>query len=72
MTLLKDLFYLAILFIAMWIAFYLSMRHDSLEQRMVRYDCRLSEFAPDFPPDIRAECRRRALEAYNQRQQQEQ
>ena len=67
--LLKDLVYLAVLFVAIWIAFYLGTRHDTLEDRFRRYDCSLSEFAPDIPSDVRAECRRRRLEHYNNQQQ---
>lgn len=36
------------------------------EHYTVRYDCRMAEISPDFPPDVRNECRRllgqRALE----------
>lgn len=63
----KDFSYLIIMFIAVWLAFYLGTRHDTLEQRMRRYDCRITEFAPDIPNDIREECRRRRLEAFNSR-----
>jgi hypothetical protein len=28
------------------------------------YDCRLSEISPDFPVDVREECRRIRLEEY--------
>ena len=66
MTILKDLFWLAVLFLAIWIAFYLGTRHETLQDRIVRYDCSLTEFAPDIPNDVRDECRRRRLEAYNQ------
>ena len=47
------------------------MRNESASQRVVRYDCRLAEFSPDFPDDVRQECRRRALAHYNQQQQKE-
>ena len=64
--LVKDLIYVVVLFCVVWCIFYLYTRHDTTEQRMVRYDCRISEFAPDIPQDVRAECRRRAIELYNQ------
>lgn len=28
------------------------------EQRSKVYDCRMSEISPDFPPEVREECRR--------------
>lgn len=68
--LIKDTFYIILMFIAVWFSFYLYTRHDTLEQKMARYDCRISEFDPGFPPEVRAECRRRAIELYNQQQSQ--
>jgi|LauGreDrversion4_2_1035121.scaffolds.fasta_scaffold142338_2 hypothetical protein len=68
----KDLFYLIMVFILVWVVFYLFTRHDTVEQRILRYDCRISEFSPDFPNDIRQECRRRALEQYNQQRMEQQ
>ena len=67
----KDIFYVALLFLAVWAAFFIGMRNETTEQRTIRYDCRLSEFSPDFPNDVRQECRRKALEQYNQQQQKE-
>jgi len=63
----KDLFYVLIISCAVWIGFYLYTRHDTLEQRVIRYDCRIAEFSPDIPPDVRAECRRQVIERYNQK-----
>lgn len=31
----------------------------SQENRTVRYDCSIAEFAPDFPPQVREECRKK-------------
>jgi len=67
----KDLFYLIIVFLAVWVGFYLYTRHDTVEQRVVRYDCSIAEFSPDIPQDVRAECRRKAIELYNQQRMKE-
>ena len=64
----KDLVHILLLFVLVWCGFYLYTRHDTLEQKMARYDCDLSEFAADYPPEVRVECRRRAIELYNQQQ----
>jgi hypothetical protein len=32
---------------------------DGFVTRKVVYDCRLAEISPDFPPDVRNECRKR-------------
>lgn len=32
------------------------------EEQVVIYDCRLAEISPDFPPEVRNECRRRIYE----------
>jgi hypothetical protein len=66
MTIVKDFIYLILVFVFVWIAFYLGTRNATLEEKMARYDCTLAEFSPDFPPEIRQECRRRALERINQ------
>jgi hypothetical protein len=29
------------------------------ENRTIRYDCSIAEFAPDFPPQVREECRKK-------------
>lgn len=29
------------------------------------YDCRLSEISPDFPPDVKKECRKRLMDSQN-------
>jgi len=31
----------------------------SQEHRTVRYDCSIAEFAPDFPPQVKEECRKK-------------
>ena len=61
----KDLYYLIVMFIAVWIAFYLGTRHDSIEQRTARYDCNLTEFVARIPDDVRNQCRRQKLESIN-------
>ena len=67
--LIKDTFYVIMMFVIVWVVFYLYTRHDTVEQRVIRYDCRISEFAAGIPNDVRAECRRRAIELYNQQQE---
>ena len=67
----KDIFHVALLCLAVWTAFFIGTRNETTKQRTIRYDCRLSEFSPDFPDDVRKECRQRALEYYNQQQQTE-
>lgn len=62
--LIKDLLNIIILFCLVWIGFYLYTRHDTLEQRMIRYDCNLTEFVPNVPNDVVNECRRRKLETF--------
>jgi hypothetical protein len=66
MHIVKDLLYVLILFIAVYITFFLLHRHDTLEEKVARYDCRLAEFLPDFPIEVREECRRRSIERINQ------
>ncbi len=70
MHLVKDLFYVVLLFLAVYIAFYLAHRNDTVAQRTARYDCTLTEFLADIPPDVRAECRRRRIEQINQPREQ--
>jgi hypothetical protein len=31
---------------------------DSMKGRTVTYDCSLSEISPDFPPEVREQCRK--------------
>jgi hypothetical protein len=35
---------------------------DGVVTKRVVYDCRLSEISPDFPPDVKNECRKRRAE----------
>ncbi len=65
MTIIKDLMYVLAIFIAVWVAFYLIEKNYTLAERMVRYDCRLAEISPDYPTDVRDECRRRRIELMN-------
>jgi hypothetical protein len=66
--LIKDAFYVILIFALAFVAFYLGTRNSTLEQRTNRYDCSLTEFVPDVPPDVREECRRRRIEQLNQQQ----
>ncbi len=70
MHIVKDIFYVFVLFAAVYFSFYLAHRNETLEEKMARYDCRLSEFLPDFPPEVRAECRRLVIERINQQKEQ--
>ena len=70
MSIIKELFYVAVIFLGMWMAFYLGMRNEPLAEKVSRYDCRLTEFAPDIPPEVRQECRRRHIEQINQQKDQ--
>lgn len=65
MELIKDFFYMILVFIIAWAGFYLYTRHDSLEQRVQRYDCNLTEFQPRIPDDIRNQCRQLKLNQIN-------
>ena len=66
-TLVKDIFLVIIMIALVWLAFYLGSRHDTLEERVQRYDCRLTEFVAGIPPDIRSACREQQLQELNQR-----
>jgi hypothetical protein len=61
----KDLIYLTIIFFLAYVVFYLSTRHDTVEQRVKRYDCNLTEFIPNVPDDIRLACRQQKLDQIN-------
>lgn len=63
--LIKDIFYLIILFLAVWVSFYLGTRHDTVSQRTARYNCDLAEFVADVPVDVRNECRRLRIQQIN-------
>jgi hypothetical protein len=71
MTVIKDIVLILALSILVYLALFLATRNQTLEQRMAHYDCRLSEFVPDFPPEVRAECRRRVLEQLNRQREQQ-
>lgn len=63
--LVKDIYYLILIFALTWIAFYLGTRHDTLEQRTNRYNCALTEFVADVPQDVRNQCRQRRIDSIN-------
>lgn len=63
--LLKDFFYLVLVFVTVWGGLYLYTRHDTLVERTAEYDCNLTEFTARTPDDIRNECRRIKIEAIN-------
>ena len=66
MYLLKDLMHLILIFLIVYVVFHLFERYDTLQDKMKRYDCRISEFTPDFPLEVREECRRQSIERINQ------
>jgi hypothetical protein len=41
---------------------------DFGKNRTVVYDCRMSEISPDFPIEVKEECRKLRLEHYQQEQ----
>lgn len=61
----KDIIYLLIVFLIVWISFYLYTRHDTIEKRTSRYNCDLTEFLAHIPNDIKEECRRQKIQAIN-------
>lgn len=61
----KDIFYIALVFLFVWCGFYLYTRHDDIEQRVKRYNCNLTEFQPRVPEDIRTACRSAILDKIN-------
>ena len=44
---------------------------DFGKNQTVIYDCRLSEISPDFPPEVKEECRRLRYEQWKYEQDQE-
>ena len=65
-TLIKDILLLVSLGLLVVLAIFYIGKNETLDEKIARYDCRLSEFLPDFPPEVRNECRRRNIENYNQ------
>ena len=48
----EVIFALALLFLSVYLWFKIP------KPREIMYDCRLSEISPDFPPQVREECRK--------------
>ena len=44
--------------ISLVVVLYYADEIDGVVTRKVVYDCRLAEISPDFPPDVRNECRK--------------
>lgn len=42
----------------------------AMPRTSVVYDCRLSEISPDFPPEVKDQCRKLRLEQWKKEQQQ--
>lgn len=62
---LKDICYLIIVFAIAWFTFYLTMRHDTLEKKLSRYDCSLAQTISSFPEEIREGCKNKHIEELN-------
>lgn len=63
----KGLFFtLACIGVAAILCVFLIM---AMPRNSVVYDCRMSEISPDFPPEVRNECRKLRLEQWKQEQQ---
>jgi hypothetical protein len=45
-------------FAIVWAVAGLIFIHYAVENRTVAYDCRLSEISPDFPIEVREQCRK--------------
>ena len=59
----NQLIILSIIMIAATVALLVVLKYadeiDGFVTKRVVYDCRLSEISPDFPPDVKNECRKR-------------
>lgn len=62
----NQLIILSIIMIAATVALLVVLKYadeiDGFVTKRVVYDCRLSEISPDFPPDVKNECRKRRAE----------
>ena len=59
----NQLIVLSIIMIAATVALLVVLKYadeiDGVVTKRVVYDCSLSEISPDFPPDVKNECRKR-------------
>lgn len=63
--LVKDVIAIFTVFTLVYIAFYFVMRHDTIEQKLPRYDCNLVHFEAGIPEDIVKACRDQHLNTIN-------
>lgn len=56
-----------IIVVAVIFCMFILMSTDFSNRRVV-YDCRISEISPDFPPEVREECRQLQREQYREHQ----
>ncbi len=58
----REMFFASLIILTAVIALVVVLRYadeiDGVVTRKVVYDCRLAEISPDFPPDVRNECRK--------------
>ena len=57
----KNMNTIKILFFAIMVLGYLAFGYhflDSAKGRMVKYNCELAEISPDFPAEVKEECRK--------------
>jgi hypothetical protein len=61
----KDIVYVCIILFVGWAFHYNLNKYLEKNPQHTYYDCRLAEFAPDFPEWARKECRLRRIEQYS-------
>ena len=59
------LYTLAISGLIAWSIF--ALRMTTSGERIIVYDCRIAEISPDFPPQVREDCRKLILQNTNKR-----
>lgn len=59
------LYTLAISGLIAWSIF--ALRMTTSAERIIVYDCRIAEISPDFPPQVREDCRKLILQNTNKR-----
>jgi len=63
--LVKDFILIIAMFCLVYLAFYLFQRHDTVEQKLSRYDCNLVHFEARVPEEIVIACRNQKLNIIN-------
>lgn len=57
MTTIKNIFYTALLFGGALFWFFVAV-HFASEERVIRYDCSIAEISPDYPLQVKEDCRK--------------